>query len=48
MLTTFLYGEAALRPELLINPKMKIETIEQAREFLQFGLGILESLLVAG
>jgi glutamyl/glutaminyl-tRNA synthetase len=43
-LTGFLYGEAALRPELLVNAKMKIETPEQARAFLVFGLKILESL----
>jgi glutamyl/glutaminyl-tRNA synthetase len=47
-LTGFLYGDAALRPELLVNPKMKIETPEQAREFLQFGLGVLESLRTQG
>jgi glutamyl-tRNA synthetase len=47
-LTGFLYGSAALRPELLVNAKMKIETPEQAKVFLEFGLGVLESLRTKG
>jgi nondiscriminating glutamyl-tRNA synthetase len=43
-LTTSLYGEAPIRPELMISPKMKIETQEQWLESLRFILPILESL----
>jgi glutamyl/glutaminyl-tRNA synthetase len=43
-LTTALYGDAPIRPELMINPKMKIDTIEQGMESLRFVLPILESL----
>lgn len=43
-LTTFFYGEARHQPDLLINAKMKIESLAQAREFLAFGLSLLESL----
>lgn len=42
-LTTFLYGEAKLAPELFINPKMKIETEEEGREALRFILPLLET-----
>jgi len=41
-LTTCLYGEAHIRTDLLPNPKMKIETIEQGIEALRFALPILE------
>lgn len=30
-LTTFMYGDAAVRPELLVNPKMKIEDVATAK-----------------
>ncbi len=43
-LTTFFYGEARQQPELLVNAKMKIESLTQAKEFLSFGLSLLESL----
>jgi glutamyl/glutaminyl-tRNA synthetase len=43
-LTTSLYGEAPIRPELMINPKMKIDTVEQGMGSLRFVLPILESL----
>ncbi len=42
-LTTCLYGDAQMRPELIVNPKMKIETIEQGIEALVFVLPLLES-----
>jgi nondiscriminating glutamyl-tRNA synthetase len=41
-LTKFLYGDAAVRPDLLCNAKMKIETLEQAKTALQFALSVLE------
>ena len=34
-LTKFLYGESGIRTDLLINPKMKIETLDFARESLK-------------
>ena len=43
-LTTFFYGEARQQTDLLVNAKMKIESLAQAREFLAFGLSLLESL----
>lgn len=42
-LTKSLYGEASIRKDLLINPKMKIETEADALESLAFALTLLES-----
>ncbi len=42
-LTTCLYGDSQIRVELIVNPKMKIETIEQGIEALQFVLPLLAS-----
>lgn len=42
-LTTCLYGDAHIRTDLLANPKMKIETIEQGIDALRFALSILEN-----
>lgn len=42
-LTTFLYGEPKITPELFASPKMKIETEEEGREALRFILPLLES-----
>jgi nondiscriminating glutamyl-tRNA synthetase len=41
-LTTCLYGDSAIRTDLLMNPKMKIESVEQGMESLQFVLPLLE------
>ncbi len=41
-LTTCLYGDSQIRTELIVNPKMKIETIEQGIEALQFILPLLD------
>lgn len=41
-LTGFLYGEAKITPELLINPKMKIETTEEGIASLRFLLPFLQ------
>lgn len=42
-LTTCLYGEAHIRTDLLPNPKMKIDTIEQGIEALQIALPVLQN-----
>ncbi len=42
-LTKCLYGSAGLRIDLLMNPKMKIETTQEAIDSLQFALPILEN-----
>ena len=42
-LTKSLYGEASIRKDLLINPKMKIETEAEAIEALEFVLPLIES-----
>ncbi len=42
-LTTCLYGDSVVRTDLLANPKMKIETIEQAIDALRFILPLIES-----
>ncbi len=42
-LTRFLYGTTSMRKDLLINPKMKIETESDAIEALQFVLPYIES-----
>ncbi len=41
-LTTCLYGDSKINRDLLINPKMKIETIEQGINALEFVLPIIE------
>jgi glutamyl/glutaminyl-tRNA synthetase len=42
-LTTCLYGDSAIRPDLLVNPKMKIETEADGLDALRFALPLLES-----
>ena len=42
-LTQSLYGEAAIRKDLLVNPKMKIETESDGLASLEFVLPLLES-----
>lgn len=42
-LTSCLYGESAIRSDLLINPKMKIENKEQGLDALRFILPLIES-----
>lgn len=42
-LTTCLYGDSVIRTDLLVNPKMKIETIEQGIDALHFVLPLIES-----
>jgi glutamyl/glutaminyl-tRNA synthetase len=42
-LTTCLYGDAKIRTDLLVNPKMKIESIDEAMCSLKLALPILES-----
>ena len=42
-LTEFLYSDAKISPELLVNPKMKIETAEEGNESLRFLIPLLES-----
>lgn len=42
-LTTSLYGEAKIRKDLLVNPKMKIETENEALDALRFALPLIES-----
>lgn len=42
-LTKFLYGETAVRKDLLVNPKMKIESEADAIESLRFVLPYLEN-----
>lgn len=42
-LTGFLYNTANIRKDLIINPKMKIETYDDAIESLKFALPILEN-----
>lgn len=42
-LTTCLYGEAGTRTDLLVNTKMKIESIEDAITSLRFAIPILET-----
>ena len=41
-LTKSLYGEAQVRKDLLVNPKMKIETETEALESLKFVFPLLE------
>jgi nondiscriminating glutamyl-tRNA synthetase len=43
-LTKFLYGTCNIRTDLLINPKMKIETLEFARESLILGREVLSQI----
>jgi glutamyl/glutaminyl-tRNA synthetase len=43
-LTLSLYGEAQICTDLLINAKMKIETLDDARESLILALSVLESI----
>lgn len=40
-LTKFFYGAAQIRTDLLVNPKMKIESLEDARASLELGRNIL-------
>jgi glutamyl/glutaminyl-tRNA synthetase len=42
-LTKSLYGEAQVRRDLLVNPKMKIETETEALESLKFAFPLLEA-----
>jgi glutamyl/glutaminyl-tRNA synthetase len=42
-LTSYLYGDSAIRRDLLANPKMKIESEEDGLEALAFALPLLES-----
>jgi len=42
-LTKYLYGDSAIRMDLIVNSKMKIETEEQGIEALRFVLPLLES-----
>ena len=42
-LTKFLYGSTNVRKDLLVNPKMKIETEQDAIESLQFILPYIEN-----
>ncbi len=42
-LTKFIYWERARRKDLLVNPKMRIETEEDGLEALRFSLPLLES-----
>lgn len=42
-LTNCLYNDSLIRTDLLINPKMKIDTIEQGIEALHFILPLIES-----
>jgi nondiscriminating glutamyl-tRNA synthetase len=42
-LTTCLYGDSAIRPDLLVNPKMKIETEADGLDALSFALPLIES-----
>ena len=42
-LTTSLYGHAKVRKDLLINPKMKIETESEGLDALHFALPLLET-----
>jgi glutamyl-tRNA synthetase len=43
-LTLSFYGEAQIRTDLLINPKMKIETLDDVRESLNLALSVLENI----
>lgn len=43
-LTKFFYGDANIRTDLLTNPKMKIETLSDAKESLIFARDILEQI----
>jgi glutamyl/glutaminyl-tRNA synthetase len=40
-LTKFLYSDSALRSDLLINPKMKIESLSDAKESLLLGQSVI-------
>lgn len=42
-LTKFLYADCGVRTDLLINPKMKIESLSDARESLMLGRSVIES-----
>lgn len=42
-LTSCLYGDSQVNRDLLMNPKMKIETIEQGIDALEFALPLIES-----
>jgi nondiscriminating glutamyl-tRNA synthetase len=42
-LTTCLYGDSRVNQDLLMNPKMKIETLEQGMDALRFVLPLIES-----
>lgn len=42
-LTTCLYGDSAIRRDLLVNPKMKIETEADGLDALRFALPLIES-----
>ncbi len=43
-LTQFFYGEPDLRQDLLINPKMKVESLEDARTGLEFARSFLQNI----
>jgi nondiscriminating glutamyl-tRNA synthetase len=45
-LTRFLYWEASIRTDLLINPKMKIETLQDAKDSLILWLSVIENIEV--
>jgi nondiscriminating glutamyl-tRNA synthetase len=42
-LTQFMYHDAQFRPELMMNPKMKIETIKEWQSALEFVLPFIEN-----
>ncbi len=42
-LTRFFYGDITQRPELMVNPKMKIESIDDGVESLRFVLPFIEN-----
>ncbi len=42
-LTSCLYGDSEVRPDLMVNTKMKIETVEQGFSALHFVLPLLDS-----
>ncbi len=41
-LTTFFYGDSAVRSDILVNPKMKIEDLATAKNGLEIALAYLE------
>ncbi len=42
-LSKFFYNEVSIRPELMMNPKMKIESIDMGYEALEFVLPFIEN-----